>query len=239
MPYLTGTLTGTYRHGLTNTPGVGTVRIIPSVKVLRDSNDGEIISEFPSTVIKIKPSDEGHFSVPVIAYNDPDIEPQHITYSVSATINKWRLPTVVGIRVDAGETVDISEVMSVDPEAPVYAIQVTRAELQEIAARVEEVADSALTAPDMAPVAFSGDYNDLRNLPDPPLGPGARYFNTFSFAAPQAEWIIQHNQNSYGFVVETFDLFGEPIEGTVQYDDPNTIRIEWYYPTAGEVRLFI
>lgn len=68
-------------------------------------------------------------------------------------------------------------------------------------------------------------------------GPGA-YYQEFSFASPLTTWTLVHNQDSLGLNVETVDTNGEPVEGHVRFVDPNTIEVDWYYPTAGAARVF-
>lgn len=76
--------------------------------------------------------------------------------------------------------------------------------------------------------------------PEGPQGlPGADvgYYATFGFASPATLWVMTHGQG-YGVVVETVDQSGDPIEGNVRYVDPNTVEVDWFYPTAGEARVF-
>lgn len=81
--------------------------------------------------------------------------------------------------------------------------------------------------------------------PQGPPGPagqagpaGSDYYQEFGFATPATTWTVVHNQNTFGLGVETVDTNGESIEGSVRYVTPNTIEIDWYYPTAGTARLF-
>lgn len=76
-----------------------------------------------------------------------------------------------------------------------------------------------------------------------PIGPPGQdgagvYFETFGFASPSTLWTIVHNRNTMALNVETVDSTGDPIEGNVRFVDNNTIQIDWYYPTAGEARVF-
>ena len=68
--------------------------------------------------------------------------------------------------------------------------------------------------------------------------PGTDYYQAFAFAVPATEWVIDHNRNTYGLFVTTVDVNGNPIESFPEYTSPNQIVIHWYYPTAGEARVF-
>lgn len=86
-----------------------------------------------------------------------------------------------------------------------------------------------------------GEKGDQGNQgePGPPGPPGdGGYYTSYNFAVPNQVWTIIHNQATYGLTVETFDQSGEPIEGAVRYVDLNTIEVGWYYPMAGEARVF-
>lgn len=74
----------------------------------------------------------------------------------------------------------------------------------------------------------------------PPGHDGAgSYVQIYGFASPQTTWTIVHNRESMAVNVETFDVNGELIEGYVRYlPGGMVIEIDWYYPTAGEARLF-
>ena len=79
--------------------------------------------------------------------------------------------------------------------------------------------------------------------PTGPIGPAGQdgagvYYQTFGFASPSTLWTIVHNRNTFALNVETVDGAGEPIEGNVRFVDANTIQVDWYYPTAGEARVF-
>jgi hypothetical protein len=68
-------------------------------------------------------------------------------------------------------------------------------------------------------------------------GPGALLLE-YSFATPSTTWLISHGLGTYALSVELFDTSNEPIEGYVRPLDPNTIEVDWYYPTAGVARVF-
>lgn len=61
---------------------------------------------------------------------------------------------------------------------------------------------------------------------------------TYNFASPLLTWTVTHNFNTLYLVVETYTSSGDPIEGTVTHPDANTVEVEWYFPTSGELRLF-
>lgn len=60
----------------------------------------------------------------------------------------------------------------------------------------------------------------------------------YGFAVPSTEWVIFHELNTYGVLVETVDHTGQPLEGSVRYIDLNTLAVDWYYPTAGTARIY-
>jgi hypothetical protein len=78
-----------------------------------------------------------------------------------------------------------------------------------------------------------------QGAPGPPGQDGAgAYYASFNFALPSTVWTIVHNKDTFALTVETFDQSGTPIEGTVRYVDLNTIEVDWFYPMAGEARVF-
>jgi hypothetical protein len=75
--------------------------------------------------------------------------------------------------------------------------------------------------------------------PGPPgTGEGGSFYASFDFASPSQTWTITHNQQTYGLSVELVDLNGDPMEGYVRYVDLNTVEVDWYYPMAGQARLY-
>lgn len=60
---------------------------------------------------------------------------------------------------------------------------------------------------------------------------------TFSFATPINTWNCPHNLGQAQVLVTTFDMNGREVVGDVQYVDANNVRVTWYYPTSGSVRI--
>lgn len=82
-----------------------------------------------------------------------------------------------------------------------------------------------------------GDKGDKGDPGAPGSGTGG-FLMEASFASPSTQWVIEHNQGTFGVSVETFLPNGTPIEGNVLYPDANTVTIDWYYPTSGLARVF-
>lgn len=77
--------------------------------------------------------------------------------------------------------------------------------------------------------------------PEGPPGGSAEigvFYREYNFATPVYAWTIIHNQNTYALNLETFDINDELLEGNLVFPDANTVKVEWYYPTAGTARLF-
>lgn len=73
---------------------------------------------------------------------------------------------------------------------------------------------------------------------EPGVDGAGSYYQTFNFASPSDLWTIEHNTGSMALSVDLYDTSGDPIEATVVFVDLNTIAVEWYYPMAGEARVF-
>ena len=69
-------------------------------------------------------------------------------------------------------------------------------------------------------------------------GPGQDFYGVFNQATPSDTWVLVHNQNTYGIDVDTVDQNDVPILGTVHHTNPNTIVVYFYYPVAGEARVY-
>ena len=76
--------------------------------------------------------------------------------------------------------------------------------------------------------------------PEGPQGaPGTGgYDQTWFFNSASTTWEVTHGQGSYALNVETLDINGDPFEGDVLYPDPDTIRINWFYPEVGVARVY-
>lgn len=68
-------------------------------------------------------------------------------------------------------------------------------------------------------------------------GPGAIEYTQY-FASPMTVWLVQHNLGSKTLNVQAFTSDDELLESDVEFVDENTVRIEWYYPLSGYVRVF-
>lgn len=123
MSYATGQIAGTYRKP-DGSPQEGSVVIIPSVTMLRDAaGDGLIFGRLTATLVN------GSFTVTVPASDDATLDPTGVTYTVAPRFRSSHPKAVTGVFVPGGATVQMADVTSVDPAAPVYAPQVTRADL--------------------------------------------------------------------------------------------------------------
>lgn len=72
-----------------------------------------------------------------------------------------------------------------------------------------------------------------------PAGPAAvAYEQSFNFPSAATQWVIDHNQNTKGLSVTTFDINGAVIIGDVEYPNNNTILVNWYFATAGSALIF-
>lgn len=126
----TGTLTGTYQRS-DGTPLSGIVYARPSANPIKDEA-GNVV--FAGTA-QARLDEDGHFTMPLVASDDLTLDPSGVTY----TITLRGLPAVVGVFIPAGDTVDMADVTPVDPDAPAYAVQVSREEFDELAASVGSV----------------------------------------------------------------------------------------------------
>lgn len=106
----TGILTGTY-HKPDGTPWRGTVHIYPSVPVVRDETGNVIMAGSVAVTL----DGTGSHSTPLAASDDLTLDPSGVTYRVSLR----GLPPVEGVFIPAGGTVDMADVTTVDPDAPV------------------------------------------------------------------------------------------------------------------------
>lgn len=160
--------------------------------------------------------------------------------------------TVVTVSKTAPPFLEI--VLDPQPEVEVSASETSGGTVPQLAPIIELVPSAAepvvdiileeAAIVDIAAVGMQGPQGSTG--PQGPQGeegaqgqPGAgSFFASFNFASPSTEWVITHNRGTYAIVVETFTQSGDPIEGTVTYPDPNTIVVDWFYPTAGEARIF-
>lgn len=60
---------------------------------------------------------------------------------------------------------------------------------------------------------------------------------SFGFATPAVTWVLPHNLDG-SVNVEVFDQNNETLDVNVEYPDPNTAVVYFYYPTAGTARVF-
>lgn len=117
MPLATGTITGTFLQQ-DQTPHTGTVELIPSAPVVRDDVGKVIVSGR----LKVDLDDDGSFSVEVLAY-DATSDPDQVSWTVVPKLTRGHLRATEDVRVYAGETVELSRVIALDPTAPRYAAE--------------------------------------------------------------------------------------------------------------------
>lgn len=120
---MSGTITGTY-HALDDEPDSGTIEIIPSAPVIKDSTGKVILSGR----IKVTLDALGQFSAEVPASDDVTLDPTGVTYTVAAKLRRYHHAAVQGIYVPDAGTVDVFDETDPDPAAPTYAERVNEAE---------------------------------------------------------------------------------------------------------------
>jgi hypothetical protein len=69
-------------------------------------------------------------------------------------------------------------------------------------------------------------------------GTGGGFYAEYGFASPSKTWVINHNQGTFGMVVETVDQAGATVIGEVTYPDVDTVVVSFYYPASGTARVF-
>lgn len=153
-----GILTGTYQRP-DGTPMSGTVYIRPSVGVVRDETGNVLISG----TTQARLNEYGSFSIALAASDDDTLDPSGVTYTVSLR----GLPSVAGVFIPAGGAVDMASTTPVDPEAPQYAEQVSRAEFDELAADLSGAAAIVFSPASSPP---TGDNWLLWYVTDPVTG---------------------------------------------------------------------
>lgn len=136
MSYSTGTLAGKYLL-LDGSPASGTIEIIPSVARILDADGDVILSGRAKPVLDAA----GAFSIDLPATDDATLNPAGVTYTVVARLRHAHLPAVTGVALPAGEVLQVADIDSGVPGAPVYAAQVTRAEFDALAADVDARVD--------------------------------------------------------------------------------------------------
>lgn len=59
-----------------------------------------------------------------------------------------------------------------------------------------------------------------------------------NYALPEDPWIHVHNLGTFAIEVNTYDPDGSTEkEGVVTFPDANTVRVDWYNPEPGVLRL--
>lgn len=129
---------------------------------------------------------------------------------------------------------------------------------QEIIVTVEDPSNEIVVTVEESPVevdvvvsevGLPGPKGDASTVPGPQGIPGPRglpgtpggtpeYEETYYFATPLTEWVIEHNQNNLYLSVLTFDQTGEQVHGAVSYVDSNTIKVDWYFAMSGHARVY-
>lgn len=117
------------------------VWIYPSVKQITDT----VGDAFRIDSVRVNTDTTGAFSATVTASDDLTLNPSGVTYTVAMP----GLDAVPGVFVPSGGTVEMSDVASADPSAPVYAVQVTRSDFTTLAGRVTQL-ESHPSAPDLS-----------------------------------------------------------------------------------------
>lgn len=117
MTYGTGTITGTYLRFGTTTPAAGTVRIIPNVPAVRDTDGHTIMA---GILAELTLDDEGTFTIEVPATDDPNLDPQGFAYNVVALLEDATPLLARGIQLSDGDTVNVIDWTDVNPAPPSY-----------------------------------------------------------------------------------------------------------------------
>lgn len=69
-------------------------------------------------------------------------------------------------------------------------------------------------------------------------GSGTGYEQEQTFASPANDWIMNHGQNSKAFHVYTENSLGVEIKGDITYLDDDQIKVHFYHPQTGLMRVW-
>lgn len=123
MAYETGTITGTFTHP-DGTAHHGSVRVTPSVPVMRDQA-GDVIM---SGSMAVELDETGAFTITLPASDDAALDPTGVTYALQARLTGAASQRFTGVFVTTDGTVDLADLGSLDPAAPSYQEWVNAAE---------------------------------------------------------------------------------------------------------------
>lgn len=151
------------------------------------------------------------------------------------------MPEVVlgdGVRVTVtspGQAAFRSAAAPVDVAVNAPAINRVRIGTPEMPAFLPEVPDPrTVLVPARGPAGPEG-----REGPRGPAGDGGgTVHRSYGFAVPDTLWRIRHDLNTVSLLVELYDTNGDELEANIRIVDADTVEVDWYYPTAGEARLF-
>lgn len=68
--------------------------------------------------------------------------------------------------------------------------------------------------------------------------PAVDYYVEVSFASSSTVWNYTHNQNTYALDVVTINGSGKQINGDVEWPTKNSVRVTFYRPQTGTMRIF-
>jgi len=87
----------------------------------------------------------------------------------------------------------------------------------------------------IGPPGPKGDKGDQGD-PGPPGGVGSPWYYVHNQIVASTTWTINHNQNGF-FTVNVVDSSGDLVEGSVDYQDENTIIVTFSAPFSGTAYL--
>ncbi len=64
------------------------------------------------------------------------------------------------------------------------------------------------------------------------------FFRQIEFTTASDLWSHTHNQNTFGIDAVTFDSSGVRMLGEISWPDSNTIRVKFFHPQTGTMRVF-
>lgn len=162
------------------------------------------------------------------------------------------VPTMRDIQraVSGGSTGLEAQINAVEADLSSHALATTNVHgisdtaLLETKAGAQSKADTAEARAKSYTDVHSIDTTDVHGIADTTLLATRSYVDTatqgweatYNFVTPANVWTLGHGQGTYAIHVEVFDNNGDPLVGDVEYPDPNTVTVEFYYPTSGYAR---
>lgn len=142
----------------------GNVLIEPIPSVMRDADGAVVIRG--SWTAPLEPDGSYSIAVPPTGWGGTPSNPQFNVTPRPSHLSSF--DTITGVAVEAGQTLNVNNLVSVDPSPPEYPNPPTRQEFTALTETVGEKVDPG----DLAPVATSGSYTDLDDKPAIPATAG-------------------------------------------------------------------